>query len=482
MRMRTSKLIRSLIVVEAAFAGLALAGPLDPPAGPVASSYKTLAEVEPRIALSAKNTPGDLNSFYRISQPGSYYLTGNVEGLAFEHGIEIALTTEGLVTIDLSGYSLIGRENSLSGIAIEGLFKPRVVVRNGFITMWDGSGIDLPGAETVTVERVESTRNFTKGFVVTTGTFVDCKAQYNSTGGFKAGSFCTFTRCEANTTGIGFETDTDCRFVDCAVKGSNGNGFDVDSNCTLINCTATNNTGYGILTFLGCTLLNCTSSNNGEAGYSTNQSASLIGCVAQDNAKWGFSTGSSSVFQSCVARGNGYAGFSASFSQVSECLAQANGDDGFALGGVSNISKSTAISNDGNGISGGGVCLVVECSALYNDEHGIWLTLSGNTIRGNLCTGNGQGATPGAGIRTEGVGNRIEDNHCRDNDIGLSVTGVRSIIVRNVCGTNTTNWSIAAGNSYGPIVDRSAVATGAVNGNSAAAALGSTDPSANFTN
>lgn len=33
-------------------AAMLTAGPLDPPAGPVAPTYKTLQEVEPRIALS----------------------------------------------------------------------------------------------------------------------------------------------------------------------------------------------------------------------------------------------------------------------------------------------------------------------------------------------------------------------------------------------------------------------------------------------
>ncbi|MCL4222042.1 MAG: hypothetical protein KJZ65_11815 [Phycisphaerales bacterium] len=54
------------------------AGPPDPPSGPVASSYKTLAEVEPRIAIKATNTPGDANSVFRITQSGSYYLAGDI--------------------------------------------------------------------------------------------------------------------------------------------------------------------------------------------------------------------------------------------------------------------------------------------------------------------------------------------------------------------------------------------------------------------
>ena len=61
-----------------ASAGLLIAGPLTPPAGPVGPTYKTLSEVEPRTALNAANTPGDASNLFIISQPGSYYLTGPI--------------------------------------------------------------------------------------------------------------------------------------------------------------------------------------------------------------------------------------------------------------------------------------------------------------------------------------------------------------------------------------------------------------------
>jgi len=67
----------------------ASAGPLNPPAGPITSTHKTLTEVEPRIPISSTTTPGDATSLYRISQPGSYYLTGNITGQAGKHGIYI---------------------------------------------------------------------------------------------------------------------------------------------------------------------------------------------------------------------------------------------------------------------------------------------------------------------------------------------------------------------------------------------------------
>src|SRR6187397_293339 len=88
--------------------GLLFAGPMDPPAGPVTSTYKTLTEVEPRTAINAVNTPGDAQNVFRITQPGSYYLTGNVIAAGGKHGITVTVSN---VTIDLNGFALDGSSN-----------------------------------------------------------------------------------------------------------------------------------------------------------------------------------------------------------------------------------------------------------------------------------------------------------------------------------------------------------------------------------
>src|SRR5215470_13825947 len=82
-------LLLALAGLAASLPPVSARGPLNPPAGPVASTYKTLSEVEPRVAINAANTPGDANSTYRIAQAGSYYLTGNLSGEAGKSCIEI---------------------------------------------------------------------------------------------------------------------------------------------------------------------------------------------------------------------------------------------------------------------------------------------------------------------------------------------------------------------------------------------------------
>src|SRR5689334_15204624 len=131
------------IIATFAFAlcSFSLAGPLDPPAGPITPTAKPLAEVEPRIAINAANTPGDADSLYRITQSGSYYLTGNITGVAAKCGIEIGASR---VTIDLCGFALTGVAGSLAGVTTD-QFSTRnnIIVRNGVVSSWDADGVHL---------------------------------------------------------------------------------------------------------------------------------------------------------------------------------------------------------------------------------------------------------------------------------------------------------------------------------------------------
>src|SRR5262245_28629382 len=84
----------------------ALAGDLIPPVGPVLPTMKPLSDVEPRAAISATNTPGDGDSIFRITQPGSYYLTGNITGVAGKSALKVSYADH--VTIDLAGFVING--------------------------------------------------------------------------------------------------------------------------------------------------------------------------------------------------------------------------------------------------------------------------------------------------------------------------------------------------------------------------------------
>ena len=122
---------------------VAQAGEITPPGAP-APTFKTLDEVEARTPVGPDTTPGDLDSVYRIAQPGSYYLTGPLLAEPGKRGIEIAAN---YVTLDLNGFTLFGAGGT-TGIALGssdegGSAFPQdgVVIRNGFIQGWSADGI-----------------------------------------------------------------------------------------------------------------------------------------------------------------------------------------------------------------------------------------------------------------------------------------------------------------------------------------------------
>src|SRR3990170_4156468 len=118
----------------------ASAGSLTPPAGPITSTMKTLTEVEPRIAINATNTPGDADSLFKITQPGSYFLTGNITGLIGKHGVEIAASG---ITLDLNGFDLVGVAGSLDGVSVTVGSLTNIAVVHGSVRSWGGEGVDL---------------------------------------------------------------------------------------------------------------------------------------------------------------------------------------------------------------------------------------------------------------------------------------------------------------------------------------------------
>lgn len=129
----------SALVASVAVIAVVTAGPLNPPAGPVASSYKTLSEVEPRTVVSAVNTPGNAGSTYVISVPGSYFLDRELVGQGSKAGITI---TAANVTLDLRGFTLRGVAGATAGIVLNApAGAAQVEVRNGILRDWPQAAI-----------------------------------------------------------------------------------------------------------------------------------------------------------------------------------------------------------------------------------------------------------------------------------------------------------------------------------------------------
>ncbi len=187
----------------------ALAGQLDPPAGPVEPTMKTLDQIEARTPINDATTPGDSNAVYVISEPGSYYLTEDLQGVAGDHGIEI---TAFPVTLDLNGFSVIGPGgSSLNGIEVNVTDADGVIVQNGSIRGWGDDGLSLGTSSGAAIIRdIISSENGEHGFAGGDGAaqYLNCIAIGNEEDGFNLGSESLVTGCSAiSNTGRGFASE-----------------------------------------------------------------------------------------------------------------------------------------------------------------------------------------------------------------------------------------------------------------------------------
>lgn len=454
---RSTVLVLSTLTFFAAGAIL-LAGPLDPPAGPVTSTYKTLTEVEPRTAISAANTPGDADSLFKITQPGSYYLTGNIAGVAGKHGIEIASSG---VTLDLNGFELRGVVGSFDGVNISAVRGRNIEVKNGALRSWGDCGLEMednfgqPPAATLT--NLRSSLNTRHGFEIASWSRVlDCYAQENSGHGFFGASSCAFVRCIASINTLdGINTNHSSTVTDCSASSNGGTGIAVNANCVVRGSVASNNTD----------------------GFSGN-SSTFEACTAYLNSADGFSIGSGALLKSCNAHSNDGHGYSVSqHCSIIDSVAAENALNGIITSTGALISNCTVNANDGLGISLGSGAHAVGCTVVNNLGTGITAT-SNTLVRGNSVVNNGGTVATNANIRLIGSDARLEDNNVCDAPIGIEVTSAGNIIVRNTASGNTLNWSVVAGNACLVVLVTPAAA---ISGDSGGTSPGSTNPNANYT-
>ena len=152
------------IVLVTMMATRAYGGPLDPP-GPPASTMKTLQQVEPRTPIVQ---PGNVSEFpITISQPGSYYFTGNITGVLGKDGILINADN---VTLDLNGFTLTTDERIAAtvGITDNSIGRTNLIVRNGIVRDW-AKGVETPSSKNSTYEDLTVTDNRGDGMTIGSG-------------------------------------------------------------------------------------------------------------------------------------------------------------------------------------------------------------------------------------------------------------------------------------------------------------------------
>ena len=357
-----------------------LAGDLNPPAGPVAPTMKTLDEIEARTPINLTNTPGDADSLYKITAPGSYYLTGNVQAQVFssKHGIEIASNG---VTLDLNGFDLVGVPGMglFDGVNVTLDNLVNIAVINGSIRDWGDEGIDL---------------NFTSAR--------NCRVER--------------VRVSGNTTGNGIRLGAGSAVIDCSVY-NNSIGILTNAGCTILNCTVSSNSGSGISTGTTATIANCSVYLNGGGGIGTSSGANIANCASFNNAGLGISAGVGSTISACTASGNGSSGISiSSGGAVIDSATRANAADGIVASSGCLIRGNTCNSN---GSPGNGA--------------GIHITSTDNRIEGNNCTGADRG------IDIDSTGNIVIRNTCSGNSVNWDIVAGNALAPIVFAANNAAN-------------------------------------------
>lgn len=419
-RKRGFKGLAAMMTCGAGITLVALAGPLDPPSGPVTPTFKTLGQIEPRIAINASNTPGDADSVFRITMPGSYYLTGNLSGTSGKSGIEIA---SGNVTLDLRGFTISGAAGSTDGIVTSGSHD-LIVVRNGIVDGWGGHGIDLTGGGPGTGSIIE-----------------DVIVSSNVGDGIRVGDAGIVRRCLSRQNGAhGIVAGARAVVVECSALNSSGDGIVVDEAGLVSLSIAYNSTGDGIVAGEGATVRRCTIGFTDGDGIFLARGGSVEECVVEIGLGAGIRTSGLARVARCTVR------------QV-------------LLDGIIGSSGSTVTGCLVWGCIGDGIVVASDCAVTFNS-----------------AIANGALAGDTAGILATGADNRIEFNACTRNGLGIECSSSGNFIAGNICGDNGTDWNLAANNRFGPIFNITTLSPPAVTGAGSAPSgiSGASDPFSNF--
>jgi parallel beta-helix repeat protein len=341
------------------------AGPLDPPPGPIAPTPGP----EPRIAINATNTPGDANRLYTITQPGSYYLTGNILGQSGKSGIGI---TADNVTIDLNGFALLGGGVGQTGIAEVG-DNANIRVRNGHITGWLSGGLRL-GSPGASVEHVSVTLCSTGIEVGDAAQIRACAASECGFDGFEAGESATFTDCSASFNGRnGFAASAGAVFARCAARWNEQSGMVGGANSIFSLCRAEHNGFRGILGLAACAVVDCVVVSNRLGGINVFWSSLVARCIADQNSgDAGIRADLGSSIVDCVSTTNSSHGIEA----VADCLVR------------NNLCRLNGPLSSFAGILVTGADARIEGNHCTENVRGIRVTASGCLIRGNTCANN----------------------------------------------------------------------------------------------
>ncbi len=253
---RRSTVWCAAIIAGGACVLVASAGPLDPPAGPIAPSYPTLSQVEPRIDVAT--LASSKKAMHVISAPGSYYLTSSLAGTAGKDAISIEA---GPVVLDLNGFTVTGSDSGIVVSAAVGA----VTIRSGAVRGCGSDGILTdPATGSVIIESVHAQANGGAGIRTSNAVITGCVASANGGSGIVVGAASTLSDCTSRAnTGSGFEASDSCTLRNCSGIQNASSGLVGMYRVLAEGCTFSRNTLNGALLALECQVQSCNVGENG---------------------------------------------------------------------------------------------------------------------------------------------------------------------------------------------------------------------------
>lgn len=408
------------LIGAAALVRAAKAGQLDPPMGPVAPTGKSLADIEPRTPINLNTVPGDALAAHVITQPGSYYLTGDVEAPPSKNAILVV--APGNVAIDLRGFTIRGVGGSRAGILCSGAPGPSYVeISDGFIRDCDGDGIDGGNAAVIEVHDVHVSR-CDRGIVARGTCIIEA---------------CHVERCASH--GVLIEpiqpptSSTVCIVIDdCECRACGGHGFailgdwsGIDAALHIGDCDAVGNAIDGFHSDI--------STGSARAGGKV--------CRALAPVVKSVSNGRYGLYFSTTPNPGGVA--DRSVGQYEGVLCAFNGQGGIRLSNVhADLTGCDCSDNQGHGFEFDSVDGEIESSvASRNTGHGFLLT---NACAASVCDCTAYSNTED-GVRLDSTctGLSITECECRGNTTGFRVDGPNNLLLWNTASGNGLNYQVA---------------------------------------
>ncbi len=488
-------------IIVALVLGLAVAaraqGPLTPPGAP-APGMKTLAQIEPRIAITSAPVT--------LSVPGSYYFATNLMGT-------VTLATND-ITVDMMGFSI--GTTSYPAFTMNTPFR-NILIRNGVVAAPATYGFDfsvsLSNANGV-IEGIRIRDAGSHGILVGSGFEVrDCEVTGCSWAGVCAFGASVIRDCRLTGNGYGIYLSGSGALVEnnvvqgnadnyflaannqlnlllceipesldwpcsvklagtlrCAVTATNGIAVNADDvtidlaghaligpgsssgsgiyqgpsrrNLAVRNGSVTHwqGTGQGGLYLDGANLLvGRVEARTNYVGIRLNQGGSAERCVAVDNRNDGIVANRAIALNNCAAYSNANTGIYAAYANsLQNCLSHKNGNYGIYAVYGNALQNCAAYENIDHGIAATDGNTMLNCVSRYNAANG-YSVRSKNAIRECLAQDN---SSDGISVASD---NAIVANTCIDNSgIGIGSTGSDNRIEGNSMTDNNQGLNVMA--------------------------------------